>query len=268
MVHAQTPPSARSESTWSLIRRKTRVRTFSEWMSPAVDGPENSVPSADGSTPLDPTNIFHILWTDYEFKKNFRLLYFQRLQSNLTENSNAPSGTAWSDPRFALRMTDFFASKQWTTTLDLYYHAPTSDSSRTINRTGEVGAQWAGLYSIPRNRWSVGFLSEIRRSFFSTSGSGGSTWSGFVAPRAQYEINSKLTTQHWLVAPYRQVRAAGSEIDGAWRWGYPYKPFLQNGLGWTATEQIWLGLLVNNYVGERPTLSNTWASAWLSLTVL
>lgn len=255
-------------SDWTQIRKKIRVRTFSEWMSPAFEGAENSVPSADGQTTLDPTNIFNILWTDYEFKKNFRFLYFQRFQSNLTGNASAPSGTAWSDPRFALRITDFFPSRQWTTTLDLYYHAPTSDASRSIGRSAEIGAQWAGLYLIPQSRWSVGFLTDVRKSFYNSPGNGGNYWSGFVAPRAQYEFNSKWSTQHWLVTPYRQIRADGSSLDANWRWGYPFNPFVQNGVGWSASQNVWLGLFVNNYLGETPRLSNTWASAWLSLTVL
>src|SRR5690242_20165760 len=56
--------SKKEESTWSNVLKKTRVRSFTEYMTPSINN-DNYVPAEDGSK-LTPTNAFNITWIDYE----------------------------------------------------------------------------------------------------------------------------------------------------------------------------------------------------------
>jgi hypothetical protein len=83
-------------------------------------------------------------------------------------------------------------------------------------------------------------------------------------PWASYDINPTFSTQHYCIVNFEHQRGkALHRFD----WDYPM-PYIQNGLGINVSKVVWTSIFLNNYVNTAPTLKNTWASVWLSLTLL
>jgi len=70
---SNTATTAARSSSDSPVPSLLRVRSFTEWMSPALTQNGSSVPNEQG-TPLTPTHSFNILWADYTLSQNFKLL--------------------------------------------------------------------------------------------------------------------------------------------------------------------------------------------------
>jgi hypothetical protein len=257
---AKANTSTGQKSKIQRIWDKTRIRHFSEFMTPPIEFKGQSVLGPDGA-PVDPMNIFSIFWMDYEFAKDFRVLYFQRVPFNLVETPAGPGPDATiSDPRFALRITNFLPEVV-RSQVDIYAQPGWSRGSAHIGRLVEPGFQLNFSWTPKHGKFTVGFLGDWRFSVFKRTELGQRNMYGFAAPWFSYNITSKLSTQSWFNFPYRHD-------DGKpWldlRWGYPGEAYMQNGLGYQISEMFWGALLINNYMLSTPRARNTWFSLWLS----
>lgn len=258
-----TVPS--SPSLWSQIRPKTRVFQFTEVSSPALSGKMAATPTPEGA-PSDPINAFTILQADYLIAEDTRLLYFQRLPLNFNSLPGQATGMdlTFSDPRFGLRKTNVIKTPGFVSTIDLYTQPGFSKGSANIERRADVGVQANIKYLV--KDWTFANLMDARKTFFGPNGKGNDL-SGFFAPNISYSLSSKFSTQTWAVLPWRHKHNTTLGLAN-FSWNSPGEPFLQNGIGYSATDKIWLGVLVNNFIFTAPRLNNTWTSLWISTTLL
>jgi hypothetical protein len=258
MVHA----AEQSKTVWEDIVSRTRVRTFSELMTSSLADP-SSVPTETGEQ-LDPMNAFNILWMDYEFAKDWRALYFQRMIVNLTSNEANPGGFGVNvlNPRFGLRRTNAIPLDGFSTTWDLYVQPGITTDSQNAGHIADLGLQMANSYRIKGFPLTVGLLADIRGGFFNAYGRG-SDFMVSMSPWLSFELTPWLSTQHWFGMPIRHVKGADSLS-----WNYPFAPNVQNGLGFQIGDRIWSALMVNNYLTQTPGIENTWLSLWLAVTIL
>lgn len=258
--------SAPKQTTWQKIRKRTRASIFSEIMTPSFETqtPSAATPLKDGK-PNDPINAFTIFQADYEFLSNTRFLYFQRMPYNFNKIPGAEGNDlTFSDPRFALRLTNFIPSKSIISTVDFYTQPGFSKGSANIERKGDLGIQTNIKYK--NSGWTVGNILDVRHSFFLKNGKG-NDWTGFAAPYITKDLNSKWSTQTWFSFPWKHARNTDIRMKNM-LWNSPGSPYIQNGLGYSATDSLWVGALVNNFILVKPTLQNTWASLWISVTLL
>jgi hypothetical protein len=252
------------KTTWQALRSKTRMRTFSEFMTPAIDGDGKSVPETDG-TAYAPTNTFNIAWVDYEIFKDWRIAYWQRFSVNFASTNNGSGVHTWArNPRFALRRTNVFNNPNITTTYDVYFQPGFAREGETRNRNLEGGFRTATSYVFPKSRWSIGAITEFTLSYASENIKSDNNMYGWVMPWASYELNSMFSTQHYFTLNFKHERpkpASDLSLDD------PF-PYIQNGIGMNVTKSIWAAAFINNYIGPTPSLRNTWASLWLSMTFL
>ena len=269
LAQAQTNSTQATEQTAATARPllsldRVRAKLFTEVMSPALESSAAVTPDPQGNA-VDPVNAFNIIWADYEFADGLRALWFQRLPLNLSAPDSSQSwDLTFSDPRVGLRLTDRIKLKGLTSTIDFYAHPGLSEGSRLRGRALELGLQASLSYAIPRSRFTIGAISDFRRSLYDRPGEGAS-FSGAFVPWTSYSLTERLSTQHWLTLPYRQARGARfADFD----WNSPGQPYLQNGIGIALTSRLWTSLLVNNYLLTAPTARNTWLSLWVSTTLL
>jgi hypothetical protein len=266
-VHADDSSLPEETSTWSFIQKKFRFRTFSEFMSPSLEGlsgKTTAVPTAEGGE-MAPTNVFNIAWMDYEVAPNYRIVYWQRFNVFLAPSAN-DSGTRFipRNPRFAFRRTNIFNSEKIVSTYDVYIQpglAPEA-ASPGANRSFEFGIRTNTSYTFSDSKWSIGAVTETTGSL-STRGGAGADFYGWFMPWASYELSKIFSTQHYLTLNYMHNRGnswSKLELDGL--------PFIQNGIGINVTEKIWAAIFLNNYLFPTPTLQNTWTSIWLSTSFL
>ncbi len=251
------------QSPWSLIQSKLRVRTFTEMMVPAFDGNTNSVPRPDGSRFI-PGNLFNIAWADYEVGNNLRVFYWQRFIITLNSNQEL-SGVQYfpRDPRFGVRWLQVFDIPELSTTYDVFIQ-PNITSNYTSNRNVlEFGFRTNTSYTIPHSRWSIGAVQEFTASYF--SGGLGPQAYAWIAPWFSYELSPVFSIQTSFFVPVQNLRDR-PVLDLTW--DAPGGPYMQNGVGINVNKQVSLAFLLNNYLNAPISWKNTWASMWVSLTIL
>jgi len=251
------------ESAFELIQKKLRIRTFSELMSPAFQNSQPSVPDSNGSQLL-PTNLYNIALMDYEVAPNYRVVYWQRVMVYLAPDNAVHGGEiVLRNPRFAIRRTHVFDVANLDTTYDLYIQPGLAPESISAGRSLEVGFRTNTSYVFPASKWSIGVISEFTTAFSDHGGSGSDVY-GWFMPWASYDISKTFSTQHYFSFNYQHMRG---DRWNQFEMDYPL-PYVQNGIGVNVTKNIWASVLLNNYVFTLPTLQNTWASLWLSMTIL
>jgi hypothetical protein len=255
-------------SFWSKARKKIRSRTFTEFMTPAVDNHGGYIPLENGD-PLLPANAFNIIWADYEIAKDTKIVYWQR--SNLNFAPTPTSGGAHvslvpRNPRFALRKVNVFDVPNLSTTYDVYIQPGLAPEAASGGRDLEFGFRTATSYSIPGSRWSLGAISETTVApLFRDANprAGSSNFYGWLMSWASYDLSKTFSTQHYVTVSFQHVREKQwIEAD------YPMPLAMQNGFGVNISESVWAAAFINNYLNTLPTLANTWASVWLAVTFL
>jgi len=243
---------------------KFRIRNFTEFMTPAFQGRTRSIPNRDGSEYI-PATLFNILAIDYEIAPDYRILYHQRALLMLTPNSSFQGLNLFGrDPRFALRRTQVFDVPHVNTTYDLYVQPGIANNQLSDGNSFEVGFRTNTSYSPPGTRWNFGLLQEFTTRYLNPSGQGRQRAYGWFMPWVSYDLSQKISLQHFTTLPFTNLR---SQPWTSFQWDDP-PPFIQNGIGLNLTKTVSASLFINNYLGVGPTLSNTWASVWLSLDLL
>ncbi len=258
-------PVKKEDSAWKLIRKKTRARTFTEFMTPALDNHGNSIPYENGGQ-LGPTNTANIVWVDYEIAENTKLVYHQRFAMTYASTATDPAfSTVFRNPRFALRKVNVFKVPNLTTTYDLYFQPGLAREAERAGRDLEFGFRTVTYYLIPRSKVTLGAITEftLARSNQLNAPHGSANLYSWLMPNASYELNKIFSTQHYLTLSFQHTRGTqGLQYD------YPMPFNIQNGIGVNISENIWAAAFINNYLNTAPTWSNTWASLWLSLILL
>ncbi len=260
----ETSETEATQSEWQKIRQKIRIRSFTEFMTPAFDNHSNSIPYEDGSKLL-PTNTFNLAWIDYEIAPDLKIVYYQRLNINFADSEKRQAVNAVPrNPRFALRKVNVFNISHLTTSYDFYVQPGLAPEANGAGRNLEFGIRTATSYAFPRSKWSVGATSETTVAFsFKPAPEGSSSFYGWLLPWASYELSSVFSTQHYLSASFQHIRGTfGIQPD------YPMPLAIQNGIGINLSETIWASVFLNNYINTLPTLANTWMSVWLSVNIL
>jgi hypothetical protein len=233
-------------------------------MAPAFDGNTDSVPRSDGS-PYAPSNTFNIFWADYEIAPNLKVVYWQRMLVFLNSNPQF-QGVQFlpRDPRFALRFTQVFNVPDLTTTYDVFFQLPFTDNVLSNRNNIELGFRTNTSYAFPKSHWSIGLVQEFTTAYF--GGRGGARAFGWAMPWASYELTKTFSTQTALSFPFQNRRSNPSWTEFVW--DDPGSAYIQNGIGINVTNQVWMAVFLNNYLFAPVSLNNTWASLWLSLTIL
>ena len=220
-------------------------------MSPALDGP--GIPNAQGASLAPPMEDGRI-WIDYAITPNLRLLYWQRYFLFPFNDYSVY------DPRFGVRLMQVFDVPGLTTTYDFYALPGISQMARSADRIFEIGSRTNTTYAIPRTKWDIGFVSELNVPIYGSVTQSKRLW-GVLAPWASYKISNSFSTQHYFMFPVKfQQNTLAWDITGM--------PFVQNGVGWSATSALWFGAFFNNYMFAAPKLANTWMSLWVNISFL
>jgi hypothetical protein len=201
---------------------------------------------------------------DYEIKKDYRLLYFQRnrlIFSN--QGSLGHSEFQLQDPRLGIRMTQNFDHVGLTTTYDLYIQPGVTRDAQKIGRNFDFGVRTNTSYDISGSRMSIGAITDISVSSFNQSGSAADLV-GVAALWGSYLLNTRLSSQHWVVVPFKHQQ--GTALTH-FSFDLPNMPVAQNGVGVSVSKRMWTSLMLNNYLFAVPSLRNTWASMWFNLTI-
>jgi hypothetical protein len=231
------------------LKGKIRIQNYSEFMSPALSG--SSIPGPRGER-LAPALIDSRIWMDYKLTHKLRMFYWQRYFIFPFNDYSIY------DPRIGLRLTDLIGIQGISTTYDIYILPGLSKLADAAGRYFEVGFRTNTAYRLPESRWDLGFVSELNASFYRSGMQGKSVW-GVLAPYVSYTLSQKFSTQHWFMFPVKyENETLGWDVTGM--------PFVQNGIGWAASNEIWLGVFLNNYLATKPSLENSWVSVWLNLT--
>lgn len=241
-----------SEKSWgSLLKERLRIQNYSEIMTPSLGGP--LIPGPDGEG-LAPASVDGRVWVDYALTQKFRLLYWQRYFIFPFNDYSIY------DPRIGVRLLEIFDIPGLSTTYDFYFLPGISAMAQQANRVLEVGVRTNNTYLIPHSSWTLGMVTEMNADFYDGFNSGKSLW-GVLAPWTSYKLSNHFSTQHWFVFPAKYEK-------GSLVWDATGMPFVQNGIGWNASESVWIGAFLNNYLFTSPTFQNTWASIWLNFTFI
>jgi len=237
------------------IQNKWRIQDYSEIMTPAING--TNIPTPQGGT-LAPTLVEGRVWLDYAFTEKYRLFFWQRYFYFPFNDFSLY------DPRIGFRWMQVFDIPGLTTTYDFYFLPGISQMAQDDNRILELGIRTNTTYSIPSSRWDLGIVTEVNAPFYQSGLNGGDQtkklW-GVLAPWTSYKISKYFSTQHWFMFPFKFQQ-------GSFSWDITGMPFVQNGIGWIASEAVWIGAFLNNYLFTAPTLQNTWMSIWLNLSII
>jgi len=253
--------SVEEKTNIKTFKERFRFQTFTEFMTPAINNNQNQVPTPEGGQ-LIPTNTYNILWADYEFARDFKFLYWQRLWIDFANSQSAQGvGVFHRNPRFALRKVNVLNIPNLNTTYDFYIQPGWSPEAGSGGRDFEFGFRTTHSYTIPKSRWNIGATTELTYSISNQDVPGASTY-GWVMSWLSYELNKTFATQ-----TFASVNLQHNRGTTGIQWDYPM-PYIQNGIGMNVTDSIWAAVFINNYMTTAPTLSNTWASLWLSITVL
>jgi hypothetical protein len=248
-----------SKTTLQTLQEKVRVRTFTEFMSPAFRGNPRNVPDEEGADLL-PTNSFNIAWMDYEIAQDWKVVYWQRFNINFAPTSRGDGiHTVARNPRFALRKINLFDNPNISSTYDFYVQPGLAPEASESGRTIEGGIRTNTSYALPKSSWSVGAITE-----FTLSKDKAASYYGWVMTWASYDLNPTFSTQHYVTVNFlNQTGKPLSKLD----WDAP-KPYIQNGIGINVSKAVWASVFLNNYLLTTPTLKNTWASLWVAFTIL
>ncbi len=269
MTHAN-PPNNTSPPKSSLellpetsVSKKLQIRSFTEFMTPALRGKSPSIPNSDGSEFI-PTSLFNIFTADYEIAPNYRILYYQRVFLLLSSSATLQGGSIFGrDPRFALRRTQLLNVPNLNTAIDLYFQPGISNNQISGGNHLEVGFRTNTAYAPPGTRWGFGIVQEFTTGYLDASGSGQRAY-GWFMPWVSYDISQRFSLQHYSNLAFKNPRnLPWTEFQ----WD-DQPPFMQNGFNFILTKSVTTSLFLNNYLGVAPTLSNTWASLWLSINFL
>ncbi len=251
------------ESTWNQIRPRLRMRTFSELMTPSFSGNGDSVPKPNGSR-YAPAHLFNIVWTDYEISRNFRLFYWQRFILTLNANPDfQPFQYLPRDPRFGARWTQVFDVPGLSTSFDVFIQPNVTANKISNQNIVEFGFRTNTSYAIPQSRWSLGLIQEFTSSYL--GGGRGPQAYGWVMNWFSYEFSPVFSTQTAFSVPFQNYR--GDSL-AKWTWDAPGGPYMQNGIGINLNKDVSVAFLLNNYLSQPISMRNTWASMWVSLTIL
>ncbi len=252
-----------TQSIWSLIRPRLRLRTFSELMVPSFQGNTDSVPKPDGSK-YAPANLFNIVWTDYEIGQNLRLFYWQRFIVTLNSNSDFQALEYLPrDPRFGIRFLQVFDAPGLSTSYDLFLQ-PNVTANQISNRNFlEFGFRTSTSYTIPKSHLSLGLVQEYTMAYL---GGEGPRSYGWAMPWFSYELSKTFSTQTAFSFPIQNLRKEADWLKFVW--DAPGSAYVQNGIGVNVSQQVWVAFFINNYLFAPLSWNNTWASMWVSLTLL
>jgi len=252
-----------AKDSWGVVQSKLRVRAFTEMMVPAFDGNTSAVPRPDGSRFI-PGNLFNIAWADYEVGNHLRIFFWQRFIITLNSNSQF-SGMHYlpRDPRFGVRWLQVFDVPELSTTYDVFIQPNITNNAASNLNVMEFGFRTNTSYAIPHSRWSLGLVQEFTASYF--SGGTGPQAYAWVAPWFNYELSPTFSLQSSFFVPVQNLRDR-PVLDLTW--DSPGGPYMQSGIGINLSQQVSLSFLLNNYLNAPISLKNTWASMWLSLTIL
>jgi hypothetical protein len=127
----------------------------------------------------------------------------------------------------------------------------------------ELGFRTNTTYAIPHSRWTIGAVQEFTASYF--SGGAGPQAYAWIAPWVSYELSPVFSIQTSFFVPVQNLRDRPVlELT----WDAPGGPYMQNGIGINVNKQVSLSFLLNNYLNAPISWKNTWASMWVSLTIL
>lgn len=245
------------------VSKKLQIRNFTEFMTPALRGKSSSIPNSDGSEFI-PTALFNIFTADYEIAPNYRILYYQRVFLLLSSSATLQGGSIFGrDPRFALRRSQVFDVPNLNTAIDLYFQPGVSNNQISGGNNFEVGFRTNAAYAPPGTRWGFGMIQEFTSGYLDASGSGQRAY-GWFMPWVSYDLSQRFSLQHYSNLAFKNPRNL-SWTEFQWD---DQPPFMQNGLNFSLTKSVTTSLFLNNYLRVKPTLSNTWASLWLSITFL
>ena len=261
-------PQASFGSTPSAIsieelKSKTRMKSFTEWMSPSLSENGTYMPTPEGKK-LSPSNSFSIVWADYPILRNMRVLFWQRYKVFFGEQGAPFLSTRFRNPRFALRWLDVIDHPNFSTTYDFYIQPGLAQEAKSLNRDLELGFRTVTQYSIPATRWRLGATTEFTWSTSLTPTSKGQNYYGWITTAIHYDLSPRLAAQSFVTINFKQNRGT------PW-FNLVYDaplPYIQNGLGYQFSSSLSASFLLNNYLNHTPTLKNTWASLWLTLTWL
>jgi hypothetical protein len=252
-----TPSPTQIHPTASQLR----VRSFTEWMSPAFTENGSHVPTDQG-TPLTPTHSFNIVWADYTLTQHFKLLFWQRYKTFFGVGENiSPLTTRFRNPRLALRWVNFIKNPNVSATYDFYIQPGFAPEAQNLGRNLEFGFRTVTQYSIPTSRLRIGATTEFTISTSPTPFNRGQNYYGWLTTALLYDLSPKLSAQSFITVNFKQNR--GTRLTDV-RYDTPL-PFIQNGVGYQITPSVSTSLLLNNYLNQAPTLRNTWASLWFSI---
>ena len=167
------------------------------------------------------------------------------------------------NPRFSVRRTEVFNVPGLRSTLDVYIQPGLAPEANLMGRRLEVGFRTNSNYSIPGSRWEVGEVSEVNYELIHDPLLYGTTY-GWAGIWANYQLSERFATQSYLTVNFAH------EIDRptlSLQLDFP-RPYMQNGIGVTITDSVWMAFLINNYLELGPNWKNTWTSIWLSVDFL
>lgn len=265
------PQINQEKTTFQILKEKLRIRSFTEFMTPAISGNGFNTPSSTGPTApktdvegvLGPTYTFNYFWVDYEIGNDWKVVFWQRYFVFFGPDEVT---TLARNPRFAIRKVNPFASKNLTGTYDLYIQPGTSpEAFNVMSRSFEFGFRHNTAYVFPASKWSIGAVGEITYSLSSTGAMTGTNYNGWIMPWVSYEINPTFSTLNFLTLNFQHFRKDGSA--NLLVWDLP-APMTQNGIGINLAKEVQVSVLLNTYLHEPPTLKNSFFSIWLNLNFL
>ena len=252
-------------TAWNELTRKFRLRSFSEYMTPSIAGVRGFVPNHAyiNRGKFNPTNIYNIVWIDYDIGNDWKVLYWQRAFLNLATEIPGPQVNLFiRTPRFALRKTNFYQSATTDGTWDFYIQPGIqgfSQETALLKRPIEAGFRTSTSYKPPDQSWSLGLVSELTLTTDPLA-----SFYGWFMPWASYEFNDTFSTQHYFAVNFQQLRGSGTR---SLAWDAPM-PYTQQGVGINVSKTLWMAVFLNTYLLTPPTLKTTWVSVWFAFTFL
>ncbi len=248
-----------SQTTWSVVQSRLRVRAFTEVMAPSLSGQVGTIPNPEGGV-LIPSNFFGIAWADYELKKNFRVFYWQRAM--ITFEPFRGENYFPRDPRFGVRWLQVFDVPGLNTTYDVFLQPNITNNGISNLNILEFGFRTNTSYSIPQSRFNIGLVQEYTSSYF--WGSGARSY-GWVSPWASFDLNPTFYLMSSMVMTFTNAR------EDPWlrfKDDWPWTPYIQTGIGVNVNDKLSMNLLLNNHLTAPLNMHNSWASMWMSYSLL
>lgn len=249
-------------NTFDGIKSKTRIRWWSEYMTPTFANIPHSSAESEDYYQFPPS--YAIAWADFEIGKDTKLLYWQRAFV-FVNNPNGFQGVDVTprNPRFALRKTNVIPVQNLSTTFDFYVQLGLGKEANRAGRNFEVGFRTSSSYAFPKSNWSVGLTTEVTGAYSKFDDGRGADLYGWVGPWASYEISETFSTIHAWLYNFQHVRGQpiGLQIDTP-------MPYMQNGFNVSVNKDATVSFLINHYTQELFAWRATSGSVWLSYNLL